>query len=164
MIEWVTISNFENYSVSNTGLIQNNITGKILRQTVTKTGYYSVAVKPNGRSGKSKTFRVHREVALAFVPNPDNKPVVNHKNGNKLDNSLSNLEWVTHKENTIHAYDNNLINYKTGYDSPINTLDKELVEQIRLEYVSHSRTHGLRALARKYGIPHNTLSVALNYR
>lgn len=161
MLEWRIIVDFPNYSVSNTGLIKNNSTGKVLRQTVNKTGYYFLSVKPNGKHGKSKCFRVHREVAIAFVPNPDNKPVVNHKNGNKLDNDVSNLEWASHADNVQHAYANDLIDYKTGYDSPNNTLDKSIIDQIRLEFVPNSRTHGLRALGRKYGIPHNTLSVAL---
>jgi hypothetical protein len=58
--------------------------------------------------GKQKTPKIHRLVALHFVPNPDGKPEVNHKNGNKLDNRAFNLEWCTDQENTRHSYDNGL--------------------------------------------------------
>ena len=46
---------------------------------------------------------IHRAIALAFIPNPENKPCINHKDGNKLNNSIDNLEWCTHQENMIHA-------------------------------------------------------------
>jgi hypothetical protein len=69
-------------------------------------GYTTVRLNINGQTN---TKYVHRLVAEAFVPNHMNKPLINHRNGNKLDNSPKNLEWVTHAENIQHAHDLRLI-------------------------------------------------------
>lgn len=81
---------------------------KILTQKMNKFGYYEVAL---AKDGVMKTFLVHRLMAKAFVPNPDNLPQVNHKNGIKSDNRIENLEWCTKRENTVHAFKNNLSNF-----------------------------------------------------
>lgn len=72
-----------------------------------------------------KTHRIHRLLALAFVPNPENKKFVNHINGIKTDNRIENLEWVTNKENMIHAANNGLLNPPRKMNIPINKLDME---------------------------------------
>ena len=76
---------------------------KVVTQSVNEFGYALVTLQND--SGEYKTVRVHRLVAIAFIPNQDNKKEVNHINGNKLDNQLNNLEWVTSKENKKHAWD-----------------------------------------------------------
>ena len=78
---------------------------KVLTQKLNKFGYFEVAL---AKDGVMKTHLVHRLVAKAFVPNPDKLPQVNHKNGIKSDNRIENLEWCTKRENTIHAFKNNL--------------------------------------------------------
>ena len=72
----------------------------IMKQTI-NGGYYRVYLRKNT---KRKTLLVHRILALVFIPNIDNKPCINHIDGNKLNNSLTNLEWVTYGENQKHAY------------------------------------------------------------
>lgn len=70
-------------------------------------GYPCITLRND--EGKRKTFKVHRLLAELFIPNPDNKPEVNHKDGDKCNNELSNLEWVTHSENIQHAWDTGLL-------------------------------------------------------
>jgi len=94
---WKTIDDYENYEVSTFGKVRNKNTGRVLK-AANKGGYYSVGLS----KGKNKTFSVHQLVAKAFIPNPENKNQVNHKDKNGLNNKLCNLEWNTNKENSIH--------------------------------------------------------------
>ena len=96
--EWRVINNFPNYSVSNLGNVKNNITNKIMRQNV-KGGYKNISLT---NDKKRTSCKVHRLVALSFIPNPDNKPTVNHKDKNKCNNVLDNLEWMTTEEQMQH--------------------------------------------------------------
>ena len=79
---------------------KDNRKGKILKPNVDKYGYENITLS---NKGFRKTFLVHRLVALVFIPNPLNKPTVNHKDGNKVNNDVSNLEWATHKEQKSHS-------------------------------------------------------------
>jgi hypothetical protein len=84
-----------------------------IKGSTDRYGYMTVKVSINGRK---KHFKVHRMVALTFLPNPDSKPTVNHRNGVKKDNRLVNLEWATNKENNIHAIETNLnVTKKLGH-------------------------------------------------
>lgn len=90
----------DNYEVSNTGNVRNIKTQRVLKPDIHTFGYHQV--KPSLK-GKTKNCLIHRAVALAFIPNEDNKPEVNHIDGNKANNHVTNLEWVTSKENQEHA-------------------------------------------------------------
>jgi hypothetical protein len=98
MEEWQIISEYPNYDVSNFGNIKNNKTGKTLKQCI-KGGYCNISLV-NGFN--QKTYKVHRLVAIAFIENIEKKSDVNHKDKNKLNNNISNLEWMTRRENNIH--------------------------------------------------------------
>ena len=99
---WKDIEGYEGlYQVSNLGRVKSLRRNIILRQGITRNGYEIVNLYKN----KSKYFLIHRLVANVFIPNPNNYPIVNHKDENKLNNCVDNLEWCTQKYN---------INYGTG--------------------------------------------------
>lgn len=105
---WKDVVGYEGfYQVSNLGRVKSIIgrkgfpAGYIAKNSVGNNGYPRVALSIYG---ESKFYSVHRLVATAFIPNPDSKPQVNHKNGIKTDNRVENLEWVTSQENCVHAY------------------------------------------------------------
>lgn len=100
---WKDIEGYEGlYQISNYGTIKSVKTNTLLSLTwLDKDGYQRVNLLKNNLR---KHFSVHRLVALTFIPNPENKPCVNHKKGIKTDNRAWMLEWVTRSENDIHAY------------------------------------------------------------
>ena len=104
MEKWKTISNNKNYMVSNAGRIRH-VNDNVDHSTRDNKGYL---VTDLYKDGQRFTHRVHRLVAQEFIPNPDNKPCINHIDGNKHNNNFSNLEWVTKKENCRHAWVNGL--------------------------------------------------------
>ena len=98
----------EKYQVSNTGIIRNKLTGKILNPNKDCKGYLRISLSKNN---VKETIKVHRAVAIAFVGNPNNLPQVNHKDGNKENNRVENLEWVSNYDNMQHAIKNGLTNH-----------------------------------------------------
>jgi len=112
---WKPIAGFEGlYEVSNLGQVKSlerlritkgggitKVCERILKQTLNKFGYCKVTLT---KAGKHHFFVAHRLVAMAFIPNPEIKPEINHKDGNKQNNCVDNLEWCTPTENKRHAY------------------------------------------------------------
>ena len=98
---WKDIEGFEGkYQVSSWGRVRNAITECIIKPYRNHKGYLKIGLT---KGDKCVKFRLHRLVAKAFIPNPDNLPQVNHKDGNKANNSFTNLEWVTNIDNAQHA-------------------------------------------------------------
>lgn len=153
---WKWVTGYEGmYRVSDLGRVFSEKTGKYLSlNRVTKDGYIYVALTDKG---KAKEFRLHRLVALTFIPNPMNKPTVNHKDGNKSNNSLLNLEWATREENMQHAYDLGLKVMAKGSDHASSKLTKQQVEEIRSTYRRYKKGFGSVALAKKYGVESSTI-------
>ncbi len=96
MEEYKIIEGFENYLVSNFGNVRNNKTSKIIKPYLDDKGYNKVDLYKNG--GR-KSFKVHRLVGNAFIPNPKNKLQIDHINNNRTDNNVNNLRWCTNQEN-----------------------------------------------------------------
>ena len=96
---WLPIKGYDNYEISICGMVRNVITKRILKPSISTSGYYSVILSKNG---KTKTITIHRLVAMHFIPNIYNDKYIDHIDNNKLDNTVSNLRWVSQQENCFN--------------------------------------------------------------
>lgn len=145
------------FMVSEEGDIFSKRTNRILKQSIHPNGYLGAATKFGGREGQDAYLKTHRLVAKAFVDNPDTKPQVNHMDGVKLNNSKTNLEWVTSQENTQHAWRTGLIKPLAGFDSTSTRLTPtDLTEIFELEGKISNR-----AIGRQFNVGHQSIGAIL---
>lgn len=168
--EWKPIKGYEGlYEISNCGRVKGidrktrvirkghsqemRVPEKIFTGYKGKTHYCQVALY---KDGIKKHMQVHRLVAEAFIPNPDNKRQVNHIDGNKQNNIVTNLEWVTPSENILHSFKTGL-NPCSGEKNFQAKLTKEQVTEIKRVYKKGDKKYGSRPLARLYGVKHSSI-------
>jgi hypothetical protein len=165
---WLPVNGFEgSYEVSNLGRVRSLdrvvngrwgkprfYEGKFMAQRSSSTGYALVSLsRPRERQ---QVATVHRLVAIAFIPNPEGKPQVNHVDGVKTNNNVKNLEWSTNQENVTHAYRIGLS--AQGVDHPAAKLTPELIQKAKeLRETGHTYA----AIGRMFGLNYTVISKAL---
>jgi HNH endonuclease len=148
-VQWINIPGFPNYKINKNGdVLSSAYTKPRILIKKKKYGYLIVNLHKNGHC---KTVSVHRLVAAAFIPNINNKPFVNHKNGIKTDNRMENLEWVTHDENMKHASAMGLM--PIGFRNKSTKLSDSDVNKIRLIGTSMP----LRHIAKMFNVSHRSI-------
>ena len=152
---------YKQFEISTYGRLRNVNTGTIYKFSISTWGYYQVVVTLGSRKNK-KTFRINIAVAETFIPNPENKSQVNHKDGDKLNNHVDNLEWVTSSENMLHAYQTGLEIGTKGCDHPESKLTEVDVKFIKEHYIPRDKLYGARALGKMFGVSHSTISKIIN--
>lgn len=167
---WKDVVGYEGlYQVSNLGrvksldrqIIRSNGTGYFVKEKILKSslrnGYPCVSL----HSDKGRKKYTHRLIAEAFIPNPKNKPEVNHINGIKNDNRIKNLEWATYSENIKHAYNTGLRihNVGKGEKCPRSKLTEKQILKIREKYTTGNYTY--KQLADEYSVTDTTIGLII---
>lgn len=160
---WIDVLGYEGfYKVSNTGKLKS--LKRIIKRNDGKYNHIFEKIMTGGKTPRGYTFHclkicnvkeqkyIHRLVAQAFIPNPLNLPQVNHIDGNKSNNDVSNLEWCTSKENMMHAYNNGLS--KKGEE----TRSSKLTEKQVLEIRENKHKIGQEYLGLIYGVTKSCIS------
>ena len=152
------------YLATNNGQIWSTVRKRFLKPALDKDGYQKITPSIDG---KKYYKRVHRLIAMTYIPNPDNKPFVNHLDEDKTNNSISNLEWCTQSENELHAW-------ATGLKTPSenqrritianNKAKRKLSEHQEAEVIRlyTSKTNTQNELAKIYSISQSQISVIVN--
>lgn len=162
---WKDVVGYEDYfKVSNLGRVWSKRTSKVLKQTKLKCGYLVLNTRLNGRDGGALSLRVHRLVAKAFLPNPSDdlvrnteltvygKVLVNHKDCDKTNNKVTNLEWTDYAGNSKHAVDSG----RMTYDRPNSATE----DQIQYIISNHGKISN-REIARRLNICRSTVGLVI---
>lgn len=145
MEEWRQVEDFPRYDVSNEGRVRNNKTGRIMKNQVKSNGYAVLTLRIDKTP---HTQAVHQLVANAFIENERNGCDVNHKDGNKLNNRVDNLEFCTRRENIRHAF-------STGLKKPSRQIKVRVIE-------TNQEFESIRECARALGVLQNSICYCLN--
>lgn len=149
---WIKI--FDKYEISESGVVRNAKSGREIKQFHGKDGYMRLQI-----AGKTRT--VHRLVALTFIPADIGKDFINHIDGNKQNNHVSNLEWCTRSENMKHAYRYGLKD-SNGEQNGRSKLTEADVDFVRTHYICRDKNFGTTALAKKFGVSRQTISAVVS--
>ena len=165
-MEWRDVKGYEGiYIVSSNGQVKRlpyisktpdgllcQRKGRVLKPWFDKKGYQHIELCDKGRT---RTVTVHRVVAEAFLPNPDNKPQINHIDCDKTNNAASNLEWCNNSENQLHAYAHGL--QKSCFQHHNSKLSLEQVLEIKHNCVPGNKGNGMLIYAKKFGVSYATI-------
>jgi len=154
---WKDLPEYEDkYMVSDQGNVYSKGRKKILTMKNNHDGYLRIQIYAGNNT--CRFVSAHRLVALAFIDNPENKPFINHKDGNKANNTVSNLEWVTQKENIIHAWETGLAK------SQLNKKGSMAVDQFDLDG-NYIATHPSQMEAQRVtGASHASISACCKHK
>lgn len=166
---WKDIKGYEGlYQISTYARVRSLGNGKslnpiknkaqILKGWINDAGYHIVDLH---KDGKRRHLRVHRLYAIAFIDNPNNLPEVNHKDGNKLNITINNLEWTTKVGNVIHAWENGLANTR-GEKNGRSKLTQLQINEIREKHKTGLYTNTL--LGKMFGVEQPTISMIVNLK
>lgn len=139
------------YQVDREGNVYRKDTGRKLKPKLTRDGYHELALSVGG---KAMYKRVHILVARTYIDNPECKPQVNHINGDKLDNTVENLEWVTESENQIHAFRHGLIDHGSKSVAHLSTEEIKSIPDMYLSGMS------IKQIAERFGLTCNPDSIS----
>lgn len=154
------VNEINRFEISNDGSLRNKYTQHIYKLHTNNEGYFQVCVSLGSRKNK-KNIKIHIAVANTFIDNKQGQNMdVNHKDGNKLNNLLNNLEWCTHSHNIIHALKNGLI--KTGESSKSSKLLRSEVDGIRSIYKYKDENFNAYRLAEKFNVSESTIRRIIN--
>lgn len=152
---WKEYPKNSNYLVSDDGQIMSKRFNKILTPKMNWDGYHRIQI---WKENKNQFVSWHRIIAETFVPNPENKPYINHKNGIKSDNRAENLEWCTQQENIIHAWKTGLSKHKNNKAG----CSKAVIQMDLFGNEINSYPSQMEA-QRQTGIPHSNISYACRH-